>query len=140
MGCRVVELESAAINRDWNRSLETLDSEADRRSSGRFESDEFEFGNWSSPISLAMTLGERCSSAVGICLGWRLPLASVVARLSSESRGASFRNFQDDLTPSFNSNTGSGSGDLGGSSGGGGGVCFPKSGDDFPESDVASPT
>lgn len=112
-----------------------------------------ESGNGSSPMSLAMTLGERfcwlsslallshrlaavrTGAAVRISLGWRLPLASVVALLSSDSRGASLLNFHEHLVPSFSSKIGSGRGDLGGSSGDGG--CFDLSGLGFPGLDFS---
>lgn len=108
------------MNRYWNSSLEALDSEADLLSSGGSAS-----CNGSSPMSLAITLGDRrclslwsaCSTLfsqpltdkiaalVRISLGLRLPFASKVALLSRDSLGASLQDLQDDFVPSFNSNT-----------------------------------
>ena len=48
-----------STNRHWRRSLETLDSEADLRSSAFFTGSGHECGNCSSPMSRAMTLGDR---------------------------------------------------------------------------------
>lgn len=121
------------MNRCWNRSLETLDSDADLLSSAfsKATGSESESGaSGSSPMSLAMTLVDRrCLSSpspalshlfavrmdafVRISLGWRPPLASTVALLSNESLGASLQNFHDVLVPSFNSNIWRGRGELG---------------------------